>query len=814
MSDPGDRRRRPVIAGIPQISERHDTLQARVATQVEEEREDPTQSFWFGIGKSTAPVFEQREDWLFRRVESIEFLGRKSVRRSVSVDFEIPKHLPDLKERAAPETKLIPISVFQKWPPLMGFDLIDPQGHSASLYRRTTNKELDYGLLLGMIELLLNGNSHRVGAAAHDSVLSRSAMALLNHRWTKAAQLSRDLQDDLEAVLFADRPARERIEDIAHRLKRELDKALKVRLEAQASNDQHELALRIARRVDLASQLAASSILWVPVQGVPGTDRIVKFSYLDRYGSGQPEQNDDGAERRKTRRAPLRRLLTACSWRDRSVSIVLPHAGRHTRFHLDVHAPHGGIELLAARAVALAPADADEREPKVRSLNALARRYPEVFASDEFVGPQSSLSFLDYEDSPEVLADSASRGDPDNARGPREGAAQIVDRRAHVYLGPRSSPSHRVVLQLKLAATRHGLVLGCLIAAAAIAALMSIAFAFLHAAALHLEPTVVLLSAVPVVLGYVLVRPGEQALERYHIAGVRTMALLTGATPILGALTLLLTQNGQTVGTSSDFKLARPIWGGLLIASWLLLAGLACSWLFAASPYDERRRPGRLPTGFKSAVVVATGVVTGSLLDIQPYSRVRRGALAGYLLHHRGLVLAATAAFAIGAVALYTFIARVWHELSEQSERQRRSERQRQVVQLSVIGSGVLLIWGVLAALALVAWQTLTVGVHSDATKLASFARAVDATANASLAAALIFVFATSGWLAARLSRRQWAPFISMAGVLTSGLLIARSASLLWPSAVHVAPQVAWIAFGAWVAFIGVALYTVERPTR
>jgi hypothetical protein len=123
---------------------------------------------------------------------------------------------------------------------------------------------------------------------------------------------------------------------------------------------------------------------------------------------------------------------------------------------------------------------------------------------------------------------------------------------------------------------------------------MLAAYLNLESASLHLEPTVVLLAAVPVVLGYVLVRPGENALERYQIAGVRSMAMFSGAMPISGALTLVLTHTNRR-GNPPDLATARPVWLGLLLASGLMAVGLTLSWAFAASSKDSTRRPRTAP---------------------------------------------------------------------------------------------------------------------------------------------------------------------------------------------------------------------------
>jgi hypothetical protein len=171
-------------------------------------------------------------------------------------------------------------------------------------------------------------------------------------------------------------------------------------------------------------------------------------------------------------------------------------------------------------------------------------------------------------------------------------STQLLEDRAHVYLGEKSAPSHRVWLQLKLAVPRNGFIKGCMLTALVVALLMTAAYFGLSSAADHLEATAVLLSIVPVVLGYILVRPGEQALERDHITGVRTIAMLAGATPIVGALALVLThvdRKGESP-TPPDLSVVKPIWLGLAIAGWLAVLALTWSWHKAPPSRMPRRR--------------------------------------------------------------------------------------------------------------------------------------------------------------------------------------------------------------------------------
>jgi hypothetical protein len=556
------------------------------------------ESLWFGIGKDSAETYFAHEDWLFRRVETIEFIGRRSVKRSISVDFEVPSNLPSLGDRGPEGALLVPISVFHKWPPTMDFNLVGPTGHPVSRHLGTTNRQLDFGLLLGMADQAL-ALGERSGERA-------SSELLRDLERPESERLAPALRLELAAIVNSPNPPQTAVAQAVNRLRTELNKRLENALERERMLGQEEIANRIAATVDLAARLAGSSILWVVVEGAPGTDRIVKFSYSDVYGGGMPELPDEAAaqdesegRRRSAAETWWKRCLTACSWRHRRLFISLPHAGRHVRYHLDIRAPQGGVELVTVDVMAF-PAAAgaeDVRDVVVRSVEDLARRYQELDLPDEWMGPESSRYYMDYGD-PIPLA-TTSPTPNHNGYGKsetgQEAHVEIVDGRTHVYLGARSAPSHRVFLQVKLAASRQGFIQGCLVAASMIAALMFVAYFNLKSVAFHLEATVVLLSVVPVVLGYVLVRPGEDALERYHIAGVRLMALFSGAMPILGALTLVFTHT-SAASHPPDLALVRPVWCVLLIISILMTVGLLMSFRVAVSPKER----SLFATGFGS----------------------------------------------------------------------------------------------------------------------------------------------------------------------------------------------------------------------
>ncbi|HST34446.1 MAG TPA: hypothetical protein VLJ80_13120 [Solirubrobacteraceae bacterium] len=542
--------------------------------------------FWLEIGRRTAAAYASHEEWLFRRVETIELIDVSLVKRSISVDFEMPRGLPKLRGRAAPETKLVPISVYYKWPPLMDFSFVGPEGHPTSLYKRATNKKLDFGLLLGMAEKALSGR-------ADDERL--------------APQLIRELEEVVEQR----RPSKDLVANATNQLRAELKSKLADALRRERLEGHDALITQIAATVDLAGRLSDSSILWVAATGRRGTDRIVKFSYSDLHrapsdlphGAVRDDATPEGSKLKHWRR----QLEIACSWRARILHVPLPHAGRYVRFHVDVRT-QGGVELAGVEVKALSPAAPTITDPTaaeqmtVVSVQDLARKYPEELdVPDEWIGPESSRYYLAYDKQTTLTLTSSSPPKETDVRrkaGYDENAStRLVKDRAHVYLGAESTPSHRVWLQLKLAVPRSGFIKGCMLTAFVVALLMTAAYVRLSSAAEHLDATVVLLSIVPVVLGYVLVRPGEQALERDHITGVRTIAMLAGAMPIVGALALVLThvhRKGMPT-PPPDLSLVKPIWLGLTIAAWLAALALTCSWRKAPASRMPRQRRDALP---------------------------------------------------------------------------------------------------------------------------------------------------------------------------------------------------------------------------
>ncbi len=195
--------------------------------------------WWTAIGRASALAYIQRDLWVSRRVETIEFVGRSAIRRRVSIDFEVPTDLPYVGAHGSPNAHVVPVSVYPKWPPPRDFDL-SCNGASVSLFRRITNNAVDFGLLNQLIE------------------------------W-RAGGLAPSLRRALWLIVVADTVDDDTLRYVLAQLNSHLNNG-------GASDPSAPEETEI---LDLVAQLAGNSILWVSVDALPGTDCIAKLSVVD-----------------------------------------------------------------------------------------------------------------------------------------------------------------------------------------------------------------------------------------------------------------------------------------------------------------------------------------------------------------------------------------------------------------------------------------------------------------------------------------------------------------------------------------------------
>ena len=725
---------------MPGDDERDQLSGAIRVTEAGQILEALTGSFWYRVGYATAPAYIRRKEWLYRRVESMKFVGRRCLHRQVSIDFELPDDLPCLKDRAPVGGRLVPVSVFVKWPPLMDLDFRGRNGEPLSLYKRTTNKQLDFGLLNGLANQL---------EIEFDAGLARDLALLVGINEPPATLVQdviRDLRDALVPAAQHDNPRREaQIADIAN----------------------------------LASQLANSSILWAPVSAHHGEDCVVKFSYLDNYA---PKRS-------------LRQALIACSWHDRTMVIPLTHAGLYTRYHADI-STEAGIEFVRAvtRGMPTTPPgprilDHLEHADDVASSEPAPRLPPVVESPPQLLGgcPEDDGEHASIRDDPmlslalEAIVD---------------GSSYIADRHIHVYHPPRTARSHRIFLQIELAASREGFIAYCLAMAITLALVMSVAFAELEAAAAALPAFVVLLAAAPLVLGYLLVR-AEDPLEREGVIGVRAMAIASGALPILGGLMLVL--SNPTSSRHPDLTFVHPAWAGFTIASWMIALGLGWSWSMAASPPRKNPRTHRVQNITSiSAFLCAVSLLGAGFLGAFPYRHLAQAHLAAHLRGHQAAAIAVSALLVLGASSLHGTIGGIRRQVRYGLRR-----RGDGLASILLLATGGAWIWGTTVAGILVVWEAMTIKSGALTTPLIVLALTI---VNATLIPVTIMMVTATLWILARRrdivekERMLGDPWLALAGLmLAAPPLLLRAISVVANRSLPVAPGAAWVGFALWL---------------
>jgi hypothetical protein len=221
-------------------------------------------------GAVCAELLLPGDDWIRRRVEAISFVDRRLVRRKVSIDFAVPEIDIDSSEL------LVPISIIEKWPPLLNFDLRSRTGKPLPLLTTTENACMDEALLLAIAGRLSDA----------DSDLPKQLHRLTHGDYEEAV----DAFDRISGYLGC----------------------------VDSANGTRD------RLLSLTTTLCDSSILWVPVDTRAGRRTIVKFA----YDAPSEELIEAGWER----------AISALTGR-RNRWYALPHLGHGGSYHLEVRVP-------------------------------------------------------------------------------------------------------------------------------------------------------------------------------------------------------------------------------------------------------------------------------------------------------------------------------------------------------------------------------------------------------------------------------------------------------------------------------------------
>lgn len=246
------------------------------------------------VGAAASPLLLNPARWIHRRVESIEFIDDRSVRRNVSVDFTLPRFFLTSPYRPGPPPiHLAPLALLAK-EPLRHFDLTDENGRSLPLLTRTQNNRVAAAALIANAGVLL----HRYGRT-----LEREIAADLNAVATGTRQ---GAQHALDAVLRAEGAAR---------INREL----------------------LARDPRLRTLLGALADNFIVLAGLDGrARRVVKFSYDEPLGESS---------------LPFHaRVAEGLGWRTKEIVWRTPSVGYSASYHIEVEAPRD-VEIVSAALV-------------------------------------------------------------------------------------------------------------------------------------------------------------------------------------------------------------------------------------------------------------------------------------------------------------------------------------------------------------------------------------------------------------------------------------------------------------------------------
>jgi hypothetical protein len=203
------------------------------------------------VGASAADHVAHRSKWIHRRVEQI-FFPRPSdriYRRKISIDFTIPDVSP-VSDDQGQHRYYIPLSLLERWPPLLRLDLRGPDGEPIPLLTSDQNSIVDAALL----------------RALASRVLKESGL-----------DLTPELQETINRLTGrreapAQKPPREDI------LLGTLLSLIPPRTLGNRSSDREALAGNHLF-VELAGAMPRTTMLWLRVNGKPGDREIVKISY-------------------------------------------------------------------------------------------------------------------------------------------------------------------------------------------------------------------------------------------------------------------------------------------------------------------------------------------------------------------------------------------------------------------------------------------------------------------------------------------------------------------------------------------------------
>jgi hypothetical protein len=329
------------------------------------------------------------DDWIKRRVESIQFESDMTVRRRVSVDFRLRTWLPEpILTWNGQRVHYIPIALLNK-EPLLSFDLNDETGRAVPLLTRKKNAAIAAASLVAMAQLSV---WTRLGIAVGFDELAKDGSRPPNPR---RIRLPREIEDTLVRIAYLPYEAKKGAKEfLTEFLAADLSSQTPLsewkwkRVEEDDGetyweyDDGSQWRYELARDRKMRTLLGDLAELWmvaIPVVHEPGRRRIIKFCYsehrlepqlrlttrikgkADRMGAGSllgrledsleglPRADDDtsGWDRRDdSTHSPhalslWTKISQALGWQGHLVKFDVPAVGKGGSYHLDLTAPEG-----------------------------------------------------------------------------------------------------------------------------------------------------------------------------------------------------------------------------------------------------------------------------------------------------------------------------------------------------------------------------------------------------------------------------------------------------------------------------------------
>jgi hypothetical protein len=231
------------------------------------------------VGERVLWLMTHTQQWVHRRVESVQFRDNSTVWRKVSIDFTVLDIMPEMT--LCKPYRLVPLTVLNKRR-LANFSLRDEEGKSVSLLNAAQNTAVSTAVLVAAAASALEGDKPSVSAGLHEALSSIAGARTLE----------------------------------------EVDNALARRenLVGRELNASSEFT-------HIADMLAQGFMVILLVDNEPGTRRIMKFSYEEPVNfSALPLQDI---------------VLAALGWIPRRVRFPTPAVDAPESFHFEVGAPEG-----------------------------------------------------------------------------------------------------------------------------------------------------------------------------------------------------------------------------------------------------------------------------------------------------------------------------------------------------------------------------------------------------------------------------------------------------------------------------------------